>query len=58
MPTHGQEGTKKVVNMMVGNGGDLGGVLPLRAEVPGARATSVPIAHTRARCTVHTGGKS
>ncbi len=42
MHTRGYEGTKKVVNVVVGNSRDVRGILPLCAEVPRARAAGVP----------------
>jgi len=42
MHTRGYEGTKKVVNVVVGNRRDVRGILPLCAEVPRARAAGVP----------------
>jgi hypothetical protein len=42
MHTRGYEGTKKVVNVVVGNRRDVRGILPLCAEVSWARAAGVP----------------
>jgi hypothetical protein len=47
MHTRGYEGTKKVVNVVVGNRRDVRGILPLCAEVPRARAAGVPGAWAR-----------
>jgi hypothetical protein len=44
MHTRGYEGTKKVVNVVVGNRRDVCGILPLCAEVSRARAAGVPSA--------------
>jgi hypothetical protein len=40
--TRGYEGTKKVVNVVVGNRRDVRGILPLCAEVSRSRAAGVP----------------
>ncbi len=42
MHTRGYEGTKKVVNVVVGNRRDVRGILPLCAEISRARAAGVP----------------